>query len=243
MLKSEELVMLLAYAAYLPIDEVSLKARRLREAGLFVRETRSPSSPRATPRHLANLVVMLLSDAPASSARRTINLAEAMIVRSADLQRLIARNETLPDRLAVLRQSGHTFLDAIEALILAAKDSTDKDLDLGRKHLSARHAYRSFTVEFDRSSFVASIELGFEKAEPCLLEYSIAEGERAKFGDGYRVTEGFQRINKATASFFANIGIGLNHKDGEPWQFSFGSRENLDLPSTPLTHKKSKPAQ
>lgn len=61
MARTQEICSTLAQTLGLSLKEVTEVARRIREAGYFVKETRSKESPRATPGHIANLLLALMS--------------------------------------------------------------------------------------------------------------------------------------------------------------------------------------
>lgn len=121
-MKVGNLIAMLHAQTGIDTTEIALKARRLREAGLFVKETRSPQSPRATHRHVAHLIMMILADAPALYAERTIERADRLLnsdTRSAN------KNQEAGPNFDIFKREGTSFVDAIEWLLAEAAANPD----------------------------------------------------------------------------------------------------------------------
>ena len=146
MLRAGNLIAMLHAETGIDATELALKARRLREAGLFVRETRSPASPRATFRQAANLLVMILSDAPALYAEKTIRRAEALTNNDT---KHAQHNERAGTDFDIFKKQETSFVDALAFLIEKAAGNPDW----------FAHAYRQTFIEFEPLSFSASIHL------------------------------------------------------------------------------------
>jgi hypothetical protein len=209
MRKAQDLIMMLAYETVTPLDEVSLKARRLREAGLFVRETRSPNSPRATPRDVAHLLVMLLSERPASAAKQTIDDAMEMTIGSGDLKHT-RQFDAMLGHLSVFQDDDHSLVDALEALIKCAIDDPDEFIEE-----PGRRFWETY-VTFNRSEFSATLHLVVgdpviprlrHEAIDVVVEY--AHPQTMHGGRGLR--RAFQRVNTASATLFRNIGLAFRN--------------------------------
>lgn len=105
------------------VTDVDLSVRRLREADLWVRETKSPRSPRQGARQVAHLVIGLLSGAPAKHIAEPVQEAadECLYQMDHDVQEgLAAALKNAPpgaEPLRTLLRPDHSIVDAIEAII------------------------------------------------------------------------------------------------------------------------------
>lgn len=120
MTKAIEIFSILAGELGMRIEDVTEIARRVREAGYFVKETRSPQSPRATPRHCANLIAAIMSDEPARHAARGVANAELAVTDYGDIKH--TRMFNLDGHLKTFQIEDHSFIDGIEALIKCSID-------------------------------------------------------------------------------------------------------------------------
>lgn len=152
MSRTQNLANMLAHLTRLDSTEVVLKARRLREAGMFVKETRSPSSPRPKAEDAARLMFMLMSDTPANSAKETIDRGCRLHISDGSHKHAL-NFPTFERPLDTLRKKKHSFLDALTALIeWAAKNP----LHFGD---SPSAVFNETSIEFDRLAFRATIYL------------------------------------------------------------------------------------
>lgn len=116
-----------AFAADLrkPAKDVTEIARRVREAGHFVKETKSLASPRATPRHCANLLMAIMSSEPAKRASRAIAVAERMQWDNHHLPQIesdpIINDQINRWEMRVFRYPSHSLLDGVAALFAFAR--------------------------------------------------------------------------------------------------------------------------
>lgn len=201
-IKAQNLIAMIATVTGLDVDDVALHARRLREVGLFVRETRSPSSPRVTSRHVANLLTMILSERPAAYAEKVIGDAQSLAGETLTGGDLEYCAKALDGRLEIFTQE-HSFLDALEALVMLAIECPS---DFERQPLAK---FREVLVIFDRQNFTAHIDLDFE-ADPVLapgsgfrklLSYHDESGASSRGASKY-----FRQENSLQAEVFAAIG-------------------------------------
>jgi hypothetical protein len=209
MLRTQNLVAMLAAQTGLDHYEVTLKARRLREAKLFVKETRSPASPRPSPRDIAHLLFMMMSDEPAGYAKATIERAEEMTIDSGSLKH--ARHyDVLPGHLAEFQREGHSFLDALETLVKCAIESPLEFLEEPGRQFFCTY------VEFQRGAFVGEIILdveaplltGFDpdrKIADLILAYGAYGDPRTE-----SAPRSFSRFTRVNAGLFADIGFAAN---------------------------------
>jgi hypothetical protein len=125
MAHTPEIISVTAQALGLPFAEVSTKVRRLRLAGHFVKETRSASSPRPTPEHVAKLLLGLMSGASSLKIAEAVDLlAEARwdnpeVTLNGDEEEWRYAASLLPS-LAV---RGHSAVDMTADLVAAARDN------------------------------------------------------------------------------------------------------------------------
>lgn len=200
MIKSADLIAAIATEAALPLDVVSLHARRLREAGLFVKETRSPQSPRVQPRHVANLLFMLLSEQPAAFAGKTIERAAELAINPDGLKET-EQLTAWPEYGKVYGDPEHSFLDVLECLIEVATKRPHW-FDEGRDAVFA-----GTYVSFSRQEFIG--EVHFEALN------SVGESECeffAMYSDGVGdvgASRNFRQSNTIYAGLFAAIGRAL----------------------------------
>lgn len=206
-IKTQNLAAGLVTASGLDLDTIMLKIRRLREAGRFSRETRSPNSPHPGARDVACVLVMMLSEAPAAFAGRTIERAETLEIPSGDLKHT-RQADPLPGRLAVFQREGHNFVDALEALVLCAIEQPSDFTGGG-----APFPCSDIRISFDRQAFTGAIDLivrppitGFTGDElrpliQVLVEYGDFGDRRTAAAPPY-----FHQINSIDAPFLAAIG-------------------------------------
>lgn len=204
MLRAGNLITMLHAETGIDATEVALKARRLREDGLFVRETRSPNSPRATHRQVANLLVMILSDAPALYAKRTIARAEAM--RNQDVKHVL-HNEDAGADFDVFKSDDASFVDCLEALIRRASEDPE----------GFEQAYRNSYLEFEPLSFRATIyldvlgpgPLGGRRIFEATLNYADHSDDLSS-----PAPQSFRRTTRIEAPLLRSIGAEFSRKDG-----------------------------
>lgn len=205
MLKSRELVSLIASEADLDFDDVMLKARRLREAGLFVRETRSPNSPRVTFRHIANLLTMLLSEEPASSAEQTIQNVESMKAEYIE-QKLLEYNferRNLPNFFASDIPTKHNFVDILEILIGFSSKNNEYGIEFD-------HLFENITVDFFKGTYTADVIINFHAFKPqseSNHEYNYVKLHYDSSRFYRKPPKGFLRISRIDFDFLMKIGF------------------------------------
>ncbi len=160
MIKTANLVATLAAETGLDFDRVQLTTRRLREAGLFTKENRSPKSPRPTYRDAAHLLVMLMSDQPAGFAEKTIERAQNLIIEAESHKHTTGNHYApLEAPLSVFQREDHNLIDALEALIEYAVFNLST--------FTPDYAAPSeFSVSFDRHRFSADIYLDISESDP-----------------------------------------------------------------------------
>lgn len=170
MLKTSNLHALLHTRTGMDMDTIGLYARRLREAGLFVRETKSSASPRATPRHIAHLLIVLLAEEPATRVARTIARADDLkATRESHDHLRIWENPT--DDIRFFYKE-HSFTDAVEHLVKCAIEAPD----WFRGNDDCFFGYSR--IDFDRSEFLAEIDLQWMPSSlPRLLRASDVRGQ------------------------------------------------------------------
>lgn len=123
MARTVEIVSVLQNLTGKRFDEISLLARRLREEGLWVRETRSPNSPRPTARHVAHLILAILhGGVPKAATRAVKQYAENYEYQSDSrcqegLREAVEEVRDVATPLLALTEDGHSLVDAVEALI------------------------------------------------------------------------------------------------------------------------------
>lgn len=203
-MRAGNLIAMLHAETGIDTTELALKARRLREVGRFVRETRSPNSPRATHRQVANLIVMILSDAPALYAERTIARAEAM--RNMDLKHARQNKDAGPE-FAVFKQEDASFVDVLADLIQKASDNPDW----------FAHAYRNTYIEFEPLSFRALVDLDVIGPGPMGGRRMFAA--RLNFADHTNeltssAPQSFRRTTRIEAPLLRAIGAEFARQDG-----------------------------
>lgn len=204
MLRAGNLIAMLHAETGIDATELALKARRLREAGEFVRETRSPNSPRATHRQAANLLVMILSDGPALYAERTIRRAEALHNTDAKHAR---DNERAGEEFELFKREETSLLDALTFLIERAADNPDW----------FGHAYRQTFVEFEPLAFRATLYLHVLGPGPLggvvlfdsLLNFADPSNELTS-----SAPLSFRRTTRIEAPVFRAIGAEFARQDG-----------------------------
>jgi len=204
MIKSADIIAVISTEAALPLDFVALHARRLREAGLFVKETRSPSSPRVQPRHVANLLFMLLSEQPAAFAAKTIERAERLTVDPVSLRIMKSASPDWPDFLRIFDDPEHRFIDVLECLIdVAARKPYWFDVD-------PEGIFQDVRVEFSRQEFIGCLSLRSDKTLFCRDVPQIEIDARYSNGVGEAgASREFQQTNTIFAGLFAAIGRAL----------------------------------
>lgn len=118
MMRSSDIVAFCAAEFELDADFVSLTVRRLREADLFVRETRSPRSPRASARDCAHLLGALLADVPAVHAPLAVERLTGTRLQPTALEAIGALD--LPDFVGFLKHPEVSFVDVVEGFVVMA---------------------------------------------------------------------------------------------------------------------------
>ena len=207
-MRSKELIAALHASTGIPVGEIELKVRRLRENKLFTRETRSPNSPRPTVEDIANLLLMILSEAPALYAKETIERGWDMEIDRYSIVEEGGRE--LPGRLDIVRKS-HSFLDGLQMLLQEAIDNPhwfSED--------SAFAGYRDTSVSFDRQEFTGTIIFEFDEgyggpASETLLILNCDYGGRSASVASSR----FRQINLIEATLFGDIAAAWHREEGE----------------------------
>lgn len=200
MIKSADIIAVIATEAALPLDFVALHARRLREAGLFVKETRSPSSPRVQPRHVANLLFMLLSEQPAAFAARTIERAGELYANPNGIEQA-NQLRAWPEFRKLYCDPDHKFVDLLECLIEVAAQKPYWFEN------GSESVFACSRVEFSRQEFIGSVSLE--------VSNSLGEPEfivQAEYSDGIGAkgaSREFRQTNTIFAGLFAAIGRAL----------------------------------
>lgn len=94
MVKTTDVAMIAGQVFGMPDSHVMEIIRRIREQDLYVRETRSISNrPKATPRHLANLVGALMTGASSRMAAQAVERLENCIVNTHYFQKFFRTNQ------------------------------------------------------------------------------------------------------------------------------------------------------
>lgn len=124
MARTQEIWSTVSHVTGVPFSEVSEIGRRIREAGLFVKETRSPNSPRATPENVANLLIAIMSGA---SSRKAAEAVERYRSTSRfNRQHYEFADQEMEDfarkNLPVLLNPAASFVDCVTDLVTAARD-------------------------------------------------------------------------------------------------------------------------
>ena len=204
--KAKNLIAMLAEQTGIDFDQVTLHARRLREEGLFVRESRSPKCDRANPRHIANLLVMLLSEQPAGHCKKVIGQAEALEVDRIFLDQNARHFAGRSDALEIFSQA-HSFMDALETLVaLAIECPEDFDSDV----LSSAR-FPMLSVTFDRQAFTGQIDLSISNQHENILERDVNWRALIHYHDIHRrpgrgASRDFLQQNVIEADLFKEIG-------------------------------------
>lgn len=203
-MRAGNLISMLHAETGIDTTELALKARRLREANLFVRETRSPNSPRASARHVANLLMMILSDAPALYAERTVERASAMTCD--DLKHARANLDAGAD-FELFKRDETSFIDALEFLIEKAAENPGW----------FQNAYRNTFIEFEPLSFVATIYLHVLEPGP-LGGRSVFDATLTYADHSNAITSSapsaFRRTTRLEAPLLCAIGAEFARQDG-----------------------------
>jgi len=115
---ARELISLMASTLGLELKEVELQARRAREAGFFVKQTRGKDSPRPQARDAAVLLLLCMVGAPAGRAPEVLDrLSKTNRSKiEVDPSEAIERSE-IQNGLSILLEEGHCVVDAISDLI------------------------------------------------------------------------------------------------------------------------------
>lgn len=138
MIRTEGIVATVSECLGLEAKDVSLIVRRLRESGTehgieyWVRETRSANSPVPSPRHVAHLLIAILSGEPAIHAKRAVDRAynchigfDGVQVTWNDVSRQLPykdiwnllRNQPCAELIHILAQPLNNFAEAVYKII------------------------------------------------------------------------------------------------------------------------------
>lgn len=147
MAKAADIIATMAHVAGCSVEDLTEIARRVREGGYWVRETRSPNSPRATCRQCANLVAALLSGEPARHAARGVERLANTIISQESMNHL-EQCAILPGPLSQLWKGEHSFIDALEILFEAARNNP-----------SRFSRYKSTSIEVSHLTYEGTIVL------------------------------------------------------------------------------------
>lgn len=176
--KAAEIISAISVETGITMDEVTEVARRLREqppgGELWVRETRSPQSPRATPRHCANLLGALLADHPAKHVGKTIAQMQNSLLEGESLKH-VRQYPPFEGPLRTLQTPQHNFIDAIESIIKEATQNL---------HLFGE-IFKYTSISFEKITFEGTIILQIhdkfnqlisgERGVDVILNYSNSE--------------------------------------------------------------------
>lgn len=173
MARSVDIIAAFASVLGLRMGDVTEIARRAREAGHFVKETKSPESPRATPLHCANLLVAILSNRPAKQAGKAIDQARSFRCNDQHLKNIEndpVFQSTSHRALRVFSMKNHSLIDGLEALFdysatnpnyfASAFNIAASSVEMEVRHGSATiHVHsRSALIEEDRPRFSGMIK-------------------------------------------------------------------------------------
>jgi hypothetical protein len=164
---TQELWSVLASATGIPFSEVAEIGRRIREDGLFVKETKSPRSPRATERDAANLIAACLSGASTRKAAGAVRALRQTAVSRDDaecLRRNAEAEGSLPEfagKMAVLLKPEHAFVDALEAILWKLRQ--------GVEHYGA--CFHDLVLSVERTRLEATVDFSFE-IFPSVVDFS-----------------------------------------------------------------------
>jgi hypothetical protein len=223
-IRSERLIAAISEATGVSVLLLSEYARRLRESStltnraLYVRENKSANSPTQGPRQAANLLLSAMQVSSTRNIAEEIRRAEETIAGvSAD--RLddeylngarvwfVEDDQTTHEGrhagvLAPLRDRTHSFVDALEVLVIAATCAPD----LWQRHWSM------ICVEYDGDRHEGYVQLFFAKRYPDKAEL-IGPGHGLHYTIPYPQNElrDLRRRSTLSGDTFASVGKAMNH--------------------------------
>ena len=160
-------------------DHVELTARRLREADLFIRETKSPRSWNLSARDAARLLIALLSDVPAVSAPMYVRQAERTSIDRKNIRKQREGGDWLPALNGIDREDC-SFVDAIEQLIMFAVSHFHE----------FKRLWTNTTVEYERLRNDGTIYFhGGGRFHEYSIDFTVHfEGDMSNYPEDYDLT-------------------------------------------------------
>lgn len=205
MARTEDIVRGLVDATGKSIPEMTLMVRRLRENDYWVRETRSPRSPRPAPINVACLLVSILSGATAKDAPNAVRdsfgtVSERYEGHEADIAALESFG-TFRNTVSLLRKGEHVIAEAIEAMI---KDAIEHPVAFKREKVIVR-------ISLDRPIYGGNIDIRCNNEggkERVILPYmNVPLIERVGFNDLVQIAS----IGNITLSCVADTFLEIDH--------------------------------